>query len=88
MDKSTVIAFNTAYAAEPTEQEKQLVNDMLLVWGKLEPTAGKSPAMYRRGMLFGIALQKAVAAGEIILPKVKERRKEKTAAEQRETGNE
>ena len=88
MDKRTVIAFNTAYATEPTEPEKQLVNDMLNIWGKLEPTAGKSPAMYRRGILFGIALQKAIAAGEIMLPEAKPKRKNKATTNQQEPGNE
>lgn len=88
MDKNTVIAFNTAYAAEPTEAEKQLVNDMLNIWGKLEATAGRNPSNYRRGVLFGLALQKAIAAGEIILPEVRAKRKEKTATGLQGTGNE
>ena len=86
MDKRTVIAFNNAYAAEPTEQEKQLVNELLTVWGKLEPGAGKSPAIYRKGILFGMALQKAIAAGDIILPEVKQKRKTKTATGLQEPG--
>ena len=84
MDKRTVIAFNKAFAAEPTEQEKQLVNEMLTIWGKFEMTAGKSPAIYRKGILFGMALQQAIAAGEIILPEVKAKRKAKTTTEQQE----
>lgn len=83
MDKRIVIAFNQAYAAEPTERELQFVNDLLTVWGKLEAPAGKSPAAYRRGVLFGMALQKAITAGNISLPEAKQRRK----AERREMGN-
>ncbi len=75
MDKRTVLAFNQAYATEPTEQERQFVNDLLTVWGKLEPTAGRNPAMYRRAVLFGMALQKGIDAGEILLPAVRTKRK-------------
>lgn len=88
MDRRTVIAFNAAYAAEPTEQERQLVNELLTVWGKLEPGAGKSPSIYRKGILFGLALQKAIAAGKIILPEVKPKRKTKTETELQERGQE
>lgn len=85
MDRRTVIAFNRAYSTEPTEQERQLVNDLLTVWGKLEPTAAKHPAMYRQGILFGMALQKAIAAGEVELLPVK-RKRNGTATEQPEPG--
>ena len=88
MDKRTVIAFNKAYAQEPTEREKQFVESLLNVWGKLEPTAGKSPAIYRRGVLFGMALQKGIDAGEIVLPEAKAKRKTKTESKQQEPGNE
>ena len=63
MDKRTVIAFNKAYATEPTERELQFVNDLLTVWGKLEPGAGKNPAIYRKGILFGMAVQKVIETG-------------------------
>lgn len=86
MDKRIVIAFNKAYATEPTERELQLVNDLLNVWGKLEPTAGKSPATYRRGVLFGMALQKALTAGEIVLPEPKPKRKAKATTAGQEPG--
>lgn len=87
MDKRTVIAFNSAYAAEPTARELQLVNDMLSIWGKLEPAAGKSPAIYRKGILFGLALQKAITAGAVILPEVKPKRKDKGTPGLHEPGN-
>lgn len=83
MDKRTVIAFNTAYATEPTETELQFVNELLAIWGKLEPNAGKNPSIYRRGVLFGMALQKAITAGNISLPAIRQKRK----AERREMGN-
>lgn len=88
MDKRTVIAFNKAYAAEATEQEKQFVSDLLTVWGKLESTAGKNPATYRKGVLFGMALQKALTAGEIIMPEARPKRKAKTTAAGQEPGQE
>ena len=84
MDRKLVLAFNTAYTADATPEEKQLVNDMLQVWGKLEPAAAKNPSIFRKGILFGLALQKAIAAGEIILPEVKAKRKAKTTTEQQE----
>ncbi len=64
-DRRLVIDFNTAYATDATPEEEQLVNELLTVWGKLEPAAAKSPAAYRKGILFGLALQKAIAAGQI-----------------------
>ena len=88
MDKKTVIAFNKAFAAEPTERELQLVNDLLTVWGKLEPTAGRNPAIYRKGVIFGMALQKGIETGEITLPEARAKRKAKAQTEQQETGNE
>lgn len=69
MDKKTVLAFNAAYAAEPTKEEAQLVNDLLSVWAKLEPAAKKHPAIIKRGVFFGMAIQKAIAAGAVALPK-------------------
>ena len=69
MDKKTVLAFNAAYAAEPTKEEAQLINDLLAVWAKLEPAAKKHPALIKRGAFFGMAVQKAIAAGEVALPK-------------------
>ena len=78
MDRRTVIAFNVAYASEPTEQERQLVNELLTVWGRFEPAAAKSPAIYRKGIFFGMALAQAIAAGKVFLPEVKAKRKDKT----------
>lgn len=74
MERTLVINFNKAYSADSTPEEKQLVNDLLTVWGKLEPAAARNPALIRKGILFGIALQKAIAAGEIIIRPVRERR--------------
>lgn len=88
MDKRTVIAFNQAYATEPAERELQFVNDLLTVWGKLEPNAGKNPSIYRRGVLFGMALQKGIDAGIISLPEAKPKRKNKATTNQQEPGNE
>ncbi len=77
MDRTLFWDFNKAFAAEATAEEKQLVNDLLTVWGKLETGAGKNPAIYRRGILFGMALQKGINAGEIKLRPVR-RNKPKT----------
>ena len=68
MDRKLVLNFNAAYAAEAAPEEKQLVNDLLVVWGKLEPAAAKNPALIRKGVLFGMSLQKAITEGRIILP--------------------
>lgn len=73
MNKNTVITFNKAFAFEPTKQEAQLINDMLAVWGKLEPNVGKTPATIRKGIIFGMGLASALAAGEIVLPEVREK---------------
>ncbi len=75
MDRKLFIDFNKAYSVEPTAEERQLVNDMLTVWGKLDTTATKHPAMYRQGILFGMALQRAITAGDICLKPVRRNRK-------------
>ena len=74
MDRKLVLNFNAAYAAEAAPEEKQLVNDLLVVWGKLEPAAAKNPALIRKGVLFGMSLQKAITEGRIILPEVRVKR--------------
>ena len=74
MDRRLVLSFNAAYAAEATPEEEQLINDMLLIWGKLEPAAAKSPALLRKGCRFGMQLQKAITAGQIIIPPVRAKR--------------
>lgn len=73
MNKNTVINFNRAYSYSPTAEEKQLITELLSVWGKLEPSVGKTPATIRKGILFGMGLAAALAAGEIVLPPVKEK---------------
>ena len=88
MDKRIVIAFNKAYGTEPTERELQFVNNLLTVWGKLEPTAGKTPAIFRKGILFGMALQQGIDAGEIVLPEVKPKRKAMATTAGREPAGE
>ena len=89
MNKNTVISFNKAFAFEPTKQEAQLVSDMLLVWGKLEPAAAKNPALIRKGVVFGMGLAKALAAGEISLPEVKKKTaRTNTKGEKTEAGAE
>ena len=74
MDRSLVIDFNRAYSTEATPEEKQLANDMLSVWAKLEPAAGKNPSLIRKGILYGMALQKAITAGQIRIRPVREKR--------------
>ena len=86
MDRKLFIDFNRAYAAEPTAEERQLVGDLLTVWGKLDSTAAKHPAMFRQGIFFGMALQKAIAAGEIQLKPVRKNRKENKPKEPAENG--
>lgn len=81
MNKSTVIAFNRAYAVNATPEETQLVNDMLTVWGKFDQVAAKNPSMFRKGILFGIALQKSIVSGEIVLPEVRASRVKKKPTE-------
>ncbi len=82
MNKYLVAGFNAVYSAEATPEEKQLVNDMLTVWGKFDSAAAKNPAMFRKGILFGLAMQKAINARKILIPPVREKRKaEKPQAE-------
>jgi len=77
MNRNTVKAFNAAYAeAEPTKEEARLIADLLTVWGKLDAMAAKNPAQLRKGIVFGMALQKAIAGGKVELPKVKAKYRE------------
>ena len=73
MDRRNVIEFNAAYGYEPTPEERQLIENLLAVWGKLEKAAAKNPALIRKGILFGMGLQSALATGKIILRPVKEK---------------
>jgi len=88
MERGLVISFNSVYAAEATPEEKQLVNDLLVVWGKLEPAAGKNPALIRKGILFGIALQKAVTTGAVKLRPVRRKIKAQAKEEEKAVNNE
>lgn len=65
MDRRIVIDFNKAYSMEAAPEERQLVTDLLTVWGKFETAAAKNPALIRKGILYGMALQKLIAAGEV-----------------------
>ncbi len=87
MERTLVISFNTVYAAEATPEEKQLVNDLLTVWGKLEPAAGKNPALIRKGVLFGMALQKAITSGNVKLRPIKGKNKIRAKEEEIPTDN-
>lgn len=86
MNKNTVVSFNKAYAFEPSERQAQLISDMLAVWGKLEPSVSKTPSAIRKGIIFGMGLASALAAGEIVLPEVKEKTARKKPQEK--TNNE
>ena len=76
MDRRVVIDFNTAYSYEPTPEEKQLIADLLTVWGKLEASAGKNPALIRKGIVFGMGIKAAMANGDIIPRPVREKKTE------------
>ena len=89
MNKNTVMNFNRAFSYEPTAAESQLVNELLAVWGKLEPAAAKNPATIRKGIVFGMGLAAALAAGEISLPEVKKKTaRTNTKGEKTEAGAE
>ena len=88
MDRKLVLNFNAAYAAEAAPEEKQLVNDLLVVWGKLEPAAGKNPALIRKGVLFGMSLQKEIANGNIKLWPVRKRNETRAKSEENHAGPE
>lgn len=89
MTKTQIKNFNLAYSYEPTDKEAQLITDVLAVWGKLEPSAAKSPALLRKGVVFGLGLAAALAAGKISLPEVKAKTAgKKTQGEPPERGQE
>lgn len=70
MNKQAVKLFYEAYGYEPTEHEKTTVKDMLAVWGKMEKSASKNPALLRKGILFGMGLALALLAGNVQAPAV------------------
>lgn len=74
MDRRIVINFNKAYSMEATPEERQLVTDLLTVWSKFETAAAKNPALIRKGILYGMALQKLIAAGEVSFRPVRGKR--------------
>lgn len=78
MDRSLVVDFNTAFIGEATAEEKQLINELVNVWGKIDLTVAKNPAIFRRGILFGMSMQKAIARGKISLRPVREKRTKNT----------
>lgn len=63
MNKKAVKLFYEAYGYEPTEQEQATVKDMLAVWGKMEKTASRNPAILRKGIVFGMGLALSLLAG-------------------------
>ena len=69
MDKYLVVDFNTAYGRELTAEEEQTVTDMLGVWGKLEASVAKSPALVKKGIVFGLGLAAGVQRGSIKMRK-------------------
>lgn len=84
MDKYMVVDFNTAYGRELTAEEEQTVNDMLGVWGKLETSVSKNPALVRKGIVFGMGLAAGIQNGAIKLRKPRP----KKVAKASETGME
>ena len=86
MDRRIVIDFNKAYSKEATPEEQQLVTDLLAVWGKFEAAAGKNPALFRKGILYGMALQKLIAAGEVSIRPLREKRQATKPEAQEQTG--
>ena len=68
MNKKTLVAFNTVFALEPTPEEKRVISDLLAVWSKFDSTVAKHPAMFKRGVIFGMSMQKSITKGEITLP--------------------
>ena len=68
MNKTTVVSFNVAYSKEASQDEKQFVNELLSVWGKVEPAVAKNPSLMRKGIVFGMNLQKAIAEGVVTMP--------------------
>ena len=87
MDKTLVVDFYKVFAGVTTAEEIQLVNELLAVWGKLEKSPAKNPAMFRRGIVFGLSLQKAIAAGDIILRPVR-LKKQKTSQKEMKSSEE
>lgn len=85
MDRSLVVDFNTAYVEEATPEEEQLVNELVKVWGKIDLSVAKNPAIFRRGILFGMSMQKAIARGKISLRPIREKRTKNTTVKTTES---
>ena len=64
MDKKTVMKFYQAYGYEPSKETEQVIKDVLAVWGKTDKKVAKRPAMFKRGIIFGLGLSKLLNEAE------------------------
>ena len=58
MNKKTVMRFYQAYGYEPSQETDKAIRDVLAVWAKTDRTVAKSPALLRKGIVFGMGLAK------------------------------
>lgn len=58
MNKKTVMTFYQAYGYEPNKETEQVIKDVLAVWAKTDKHVAKSPALLKKGVVFGMGLAK------------------------------
>ena len=65
MKKQIVLDFYRVFGYEPTDEVKNLINELLGVWGKFDKQVAKNPALVRKSVLFGIGLSEEMLEGNI-----------------------
>lgn len=64
MNKKTVMKFYQAYGYEPSQETEKVIKDVLAVWAKTDKNVAKSPALLRKGVVFGLGLAKLLNEAE------------------------
>ena len=81
MRKQAINYFNIAFTADHEDIERELVEEMIFVWSKIDPAARRRPATFRKAILFGMNLQQGIDAGVIDYPEPKEKSKRNATTE-------
>ena len=65
MDKRIVMDFYQAFSFEPGASARTVIDDVITVWGKMDKSVGKNPALIRKGIVLGLGLAEGLRTGKI-----------------------
>ena len=65
MKKQIMLDFYRVFGYEPTAEVKNLINELLGVWGKFDKQVAKNPALVRKSIWLGISLADEMRKGNI-----------------------